>query len=428
LGATGGWFHEIGVRHTGAKDVNGKPAASQRRFVMDVHSRKGALLRTVVGKAQGTETAKYVFEVPVTATLDVIGLNVVSFRYVSASGHSVELAGFDSHFGELIEDPASLNYTVSANLQIVDVKEQPKATTFAYGQVVQFRFRVKDVLSGSYISVGENEQANVYLSLKHVDETKGRPFVSANEAATEEVNEKGVKEFVIQWAINPNAVQGAGVLSLSAQDADGNVVELSDVTTGKPVQLEVTVGGDIQVEHSSYSTSDATTYRETAFVVQFGLSCQNESLTNAQLRASVYRDEQLVLSLLPVSTSEEGLYSVSWGSAHDASPSGLYKLKFFREVDRKRAVEAHEFQEKKKKREEQLKQLEEGSEVAAAQDDVKEELIVENIVSPLFEISHSHVAPSTSKLPIRAEVILAFLLGGAFLAISYQKKHYLATK
>jgi hypothetical protein len=37
-------------------------------------------------------------------------------------------------------------------------------------------------------------------------------------------------------------------------------------------------------------------------------------------------------------------------------------------------------------------------------------------------------APSTSKLPIRAEVILAFLLGGAFLAISYQKKHYLATK
>jgi hypothetical protein len=84
--------------------------------------------------------------------------------------------------------------------------------------------------------------------------------------------------FVIEWAINPNAVQGAGVLSLSAQDADGNVIDLHDATTKKPVQLDVTVGGDIQVEHVSYSTSDAATYRETAFVIQFGLTCQNESL------------------------------------------------------------------------------------------------------------------------------------------------------
>lgn len=66
-------------------------------------------------------------------------------------------------------------------------------------------------------------------------------------------------------------------MTLSAQDADGNVVDLLDETTKKPIQLDVTVGGDIQVEHSTYSTDDAS-FRETAFVVQFSLSCQNESL------------------------------------------------------------------------------------------------------------------------------------------------------
>jgi hypothetical protein len=410
-----------------AKNVSGKDASDQRKFVMDVHSRGGALLRTVAGKAQSSQdSSKYVFEVPVTATLDSIGVNVVSFRYVTVSGASFDLSNYDSRLGEVIEDSASLFYTVNANLQTVDVEEQPKATTFAYGQTIEFRFRVKDSLSGLYVHKGENGQANVYLSLKHTDETKGKEFVSANVAAEEVINATGEKVFVIEWAINPNAVQGAGVLSLSAQDADGNVIDLHDATTKKPVQLDVTVGGDIQVEHVSYSTSDAATYRETAFVIQFGLTCQNESLKSAQLRASVYRDGQLVASFLPVATNDEGVYSVSWGGSHDATPSGVYTLKFFREVDRKRAVEAHEFQEKRKKREEQLKQIEEGSETASEAD--KEELIVENIVSPLFEISHSHSAPSTSKLPIRAEVILAFLLGGAFLAISYQKKHYLATK
>lgn len=85
------------------------------------------------------------------------------------------------------------------------------------------------------------------------------------------------QEYLIQWAINPNAVQGAGVLSLSVQDADGNSVDLLNESTKKPVQLEVTVGGDIQVEHATYSTADAS-HRETAFVIQFALSCQNESL------------------------------------------------------------------------------------------------------------------------------------------------------
>lgn len=119
---------------------------------------------------------------------------------------------------------------------------------------------------------------------------------------------------------------------------------------------------------------------------------------NAQLRASVYRDGQQVASFLPVATNDEGVYSVSWGGPHDATPSGVYTLKFFREVDRKRAVDAHEFQEKRKKREEQLKQLEEGSETAQ-EETAQEELIVENIVSPLFEISHSHVVCHLPSLP-----------------------------
>lgn len=176
------------------KDVNGKPAAAQRNFVMDVHSRRGALIRTVAGKAQPSETAsRYVFEVPITPTLDAIGLNIVSFRYVSASGHSVALAGYDSSFGELIEDSALLNYTVSTQLLIADIREQPETNTFAYGQTVVYRFRVKDALSGHYISQGETEQSNIYLSLKHADEARGRPFVSANEPATEITNADGTK-------------------------------------------------------------------------------------------------------------------------------------------------------------------------------------------------------------------------------------------
>jgi hypothetical protein len=174
--------------------VSGKDASDQRKFVMDVHSRGGALLRTVAGKAQSSQdSSKYVFEVPVTATLDSIGVNVVSFRYVTVSGASFDLSNYDSRLGEVIEDSASLSYTVNANLQTVDVEEQPKATTFAYGQTIEFRFRVKDSLSGLYVHKGENGQANVYLSLKHTDEAKGKEFVSANVAAEEIINATGEK-------------------------------------------------------------------------------------------------------------------------------------------------------------------------------------------------------------------------------------------
>jgi len=74
-------------------------------------------------------------------------------------------------------------------------------------------------------------------------------------------------------------VQGAGVLSLSAHDADGNPIDLFNDTSKKPVQFDITVGGDIEIEHSIYSTPDGYLYRETSFVLQFGLSCLKKNLT-----------------------------------------------------------------------------------------------------------------------------------------------------
>jgi len=288
---------------------------------------------------------------------------------------------------------------------------------------------VKDTASGQYVNRGNTEQANVYLSLKHKDAVKNRPFVSAHEPAVQDGD-----KYVIQWAINPNAVQGQGTLSVSAQDADGNQLNLHKSGSKDSVQFEVNISGDIVVDKKTYSTTILSS-EQSAFVVQFSLSCNGKPLKDAQLRASVSIEGgssgsgSVIVSGIPVATNDEGFYSGSWTMPHSKTPSGKYVLKFYREVDRKRALENREFKEKQLRREEELRRLQENIPGEIPQSEGLESNIEEEL-SPLFTISLIHDSPATGKLPIRAEVLVLIAVGAVFFAISYQKKQYLirATK
>jgi len=413
-----------------ATDINGKTVGDSRHFFMDVTSPSGALLRTVPGHSKSTTgNSKYLFEVPVTPSLDSLGTNIVSFRYVSAAKEEIPLGNYDSFYGELYEDSNVLNYTVSAELHMVEVKERPNTNDYYYGNDINFRFRVKDAISNHYIERGSDEQANVYLALQHKDEDRARPFTSALEAASE-VETGGVKEFVINWAINPNAVQGPGFLTVSAKDADGNHVPLfAEGSNKQPVRFDVTIGGSISVDSRTYSTSEAT-FAETAFVVQFTLACQEKSLRDAQLRCSVvYNDESKpLLSALPAATNDEGVYSISWSLPHKDAPSGSYDVKCYRETDRKRALEAKELQDKKRRLEAELKQFEDtGVHKNATDADDQKETSIEDTLAPLFVIHLSHSAAYTGRIPLRTEMIAALVLGALFFFASYKKKIYIPT-
>eukprot|EP01089_Gocevia_fonbrunei_P012310 TRINITY_DN2875_c0_g1_i1.p1 TRINITY_DN2875_c0_g1~~TRINITY_DN2875_c0_g1_i1.p1 ORF type:complete len:993 (-),score=314.75 TRINITY_DN2875_c0_g1_i1:114-3092(-) len=404
------------------KDITGASVVDNRKFFLDIKSPGGVLLRSVAGKAAAAGTvSKYSFTVSVDASLDSIGANVVSFRYVAADGDSFELSNYDSVIDELYEDSNVLNYTVNADLYVTDIEEAPQNDAYFYGNDVSFKFAIKDAVSGKTVTRGNAEQANVYLSLKHKDENRPRGFVSAHEAASF-VNGK----YAILWAINPNAVQGDGDLSVAAQDADGNHLNLrKDAKSTQQVSYKVSIGGKIDVTENTYSTAK-NNEDDTAFIVQFSLQCQDKNLKDAQLKASVVLENgkqgTTVLSGLPVATNDEGSYSVSWNLPHEQAPSGKYNIRFYREVDRKRALENREFKEKQQRREEELKRLTEGvtesSSVEQATGPIEDEL------EPLFTIQTSHNAPSTGKLPIRTEVLILVALGAAFFAISYQKKQY----
>eukprot|EP00005_Dracoamoeba_jomungandri_P001968 CAMPEP_0174261362 /NCGR_PEP_ID=MMETSP0439-20130205/11380_1 /TAXON_ID=0 /ORGANISM="Stereomyxa ramosa, Strain Chinc5" /LENGTH=986 /DNA_ID=CAMNT_0015345823 /DNA_START=77 /DNA_END=3037 /DNA_ORIENTATION=+ len=401
-----------------ATDVAGNKVAAQRKFFMDVKSPAGSLLHTIAGKPESGDNKQsvYSFEIEVSPSLDSIGSNLVSFRYETASGQSIDLSNYDSNSGELYEDSSVLSYKVNAELHMVDVKEQPSTNDYYYGNTINFRFKVLDKISGANVERGNNEQANVYLSLEHRDENRAKKFVSANEAATQEGD-----EYSIVWSINPNAVQGDGHLIISAQDADGNHLPLLN-DKNKPVVYEVNIGGEINVESSTFSTSEFN-FDDLTFISQFTLACQGKSLEGAQLKASVVRraseGDEVLLENLPVATSDSGEYSLSFFFPIEEAPSGTYTLNFYREIDRKRALEAKQLKEKKRLREEQLRQFSEGEEAESQEPEEAEEKL-----EPLFTIDIKHTAPTKGQLPVRTEVIALVLFGGVFFMFSYQKKHY----
>lgn len=346
-------------------------AAQARKFFLDTKTAAGTLLHSVKGVPSG---GKYVFEFTISNTFEFVGTNAISFRYVAANGEDIALSNYDSSAQELYEDPSALSYTVNAALELVDISAQPKADSFSYGNEINYKFRVRDSVSGQNLVASSNfETATVFLSLSN-EEKSGRVSRSVHIPAVSTGN-----DFSISWVINLNAVQGPGVVTISAEDADGNPIPIVEEKTKKPIQYNVNIGGAIEVDAHPYVVSTLLV-DEAAFVVEFSLFCQSRRLKEAQLRANVVVNggAEPLLSMVPVVTNSDGSYSVSWTVPLKKEQSGHYQLQFFREAD------------------------------ARANS------------SPLFVVDFDH-SSGLKTLPVATEFLVAIIVGAAFLTLSYKR-------
>jgi len=153
----------------------------------------------------------------------------------------------------------------------------------------------------------------------------------------------------------------------------------------------------LKKKHNTYSTELRDT-RETVFVVDFLLLCEGKRLEDAQLKANVLylspTGEKKTLFTIPVAVGENGTYSVSWSTAHEASPSGTYRVIIYRETDRLRSSERK------------------------AKKETEGELPADII---LFHIDFDHELARSNSLFLRNEFIAVLILGSVF-AILYYKK------
>jgi len=386
-----------------AKDFNGKSVENSRKFVMDVKSFGGVLLNTVEGVASVTKNGnvKYSFETTVPSRLDFIGINVISFRFVAADGESFIISNFDSTLGELYDDTQLLNYTVGAELSLSHLDEKPNINSFYYGNEIVYRFKVADKLSGLSVEPGKTELANVYITLKHKLLDRSKPYTSVFDPATTTAN----GYYYIKWLINPNAVKGDGILSLTALDADGNQLPLYNEGSNKHYSMNVQIGGDLNVNPNTRVTTlfDKTGDKDTVFIVTFSLSCQEKSLKDALLRASVsypINGNITTLSNIPVATNPVGIYQVSWVLPKKEVVEGTYNVKFFREIDR----------------------LKSGDKISK-----KEATSEDEDVPSIFEVNVEYDVDRFSKLPIRSEIAAIILLGSAFLLVFWKITGYSKT-
>jgi len=355
--------------------------SEKRVFFMDVSSTGGAVVHSIKGVADAAskDALKLTFTLPLDATIENIGTKVISFRYVTASHKEVALSNYDSAVKELYEE-TPVSFTVNAELRAVNIQERPAKGDFFYGNDITYKFQIKDTVSGKFVLAGKNPAANVFLELKNQQAGKDRTYVSASQAATISND----NSFLIQWNINPNAVRGAGVLSVVVHNVDGEVIPLSEEKSNDPIQLNVNIGGDIDVS-SNFKTFSTET-QKAEFLAEFTLKCQGKTLKDAQLRAVVsYRsgsDQSFTdLYVLPVANDESGKYETSWVVPHTQAPSGEYRLQFFREVDK-------------------------------------------TADKPLFEFSTVHTAVPTSQLPVKTEFLVTLLFGAAFASLAVKKSKY----
>jgi hypothetical protein len=353
-----------------------------RTFLLDVKSPGGVLLHSVKGSSQ---TGRVAFELPLSATFDSIGTQLISFRFIAANGDTVQLANYDSAAGELYDESNAVAFSVPVDLVFQPLGDKPAASAFVYGADIAYNFNVKDSISGLALKAGKVEAANVYLSLRAADGGRGQVSVHIPAKAS-------AKGLAINWSINPNAVRGVGVVELAAEDADGNSYPLHEEGKKENVQLSVNIGGDIAVKHETISSTvfDRRGNPKTAFVVKFSLACKGKALTGAALKAVVEHVSEAgvataVASGLPVATSGSA-YEVSWSSA-GRSPSGTYRIRFYREADRVRGDSAG-----------------------------------------IFELSIPHESGAATKLPVRTEFIAVIACLGLYLAAHSRRNKYEKTK
>ena len=376
-----------------------------RRFVAELSSPRGTLLHQVDGKPD-IHGRVYHFEFTVLPSLDFVGTNIITFSYVSANGDKHRLLNYEEATGELFDDNFHLNYTVQAEFYMTGTQTPIKSDLF-YGNEVALSFKVQDKISKQFVKKG-NSDANVYLFLKHQDSEKKRSFTNAEVAADQEG-----EVFTLNWSVSPNAIRGAGVIVIATKDADGKENPLYQEGTNKELtSFPVTIGGDIEVSSKTFTSGSLLSQtKETSFVVQFSLSCQQQTLKDAQLRVNVtHKATQTVIAGLPVVSDGENLYQVSWALPSSQASTGQYVLEFFREVDRQRATENKDFRERQKRL---------GIDISDASEDE---------LKAFFELVVDHRPATSARLPIRTELLVLGLLFGAYVVLAKKKFEYSGTK
>jgi hypothetical protein len=377
-------------------DAHNADISSHRLFYVDLVTAKKDVVFSAPGRAiaDGGDHLKLRFVIPIAPTLDFLGQNEVVFRYVTDRGQSEStLSNFDSRSNQLYDAASPFGFAVHSELAMVSVIERPKPDAdFFYGNEISFQFKLQDTISERYVSASEKAFGNVFLTLQHSTGDDSRPFVSVKEPATMEGD-----YFVINWAINPNAVSGDGVMIVSAEDAAGQSHPILSEPGGESVQFPVKIGGDIDLRHNSFSTEVSG---ESAFIVDFSLYCNGKVLNDARLRATVsLSSSSQTLVRTSVATSE-GRYQTSW-TAKDA-PSGTYVLQFYRETDLARAQELRSQRERKLRSKAELGDI-------------------ESEVKPLFQVQIQHEAAPKAVLPVRTEVFVIGFLLLCYLALLSQK-------
>jgi len=361
-------------------DSKGKQVA--RRFYMDIVSSTNVTVTSVQGVAEfdDSDHVFYKFLHSISASFDSIGSNKVAFRFQASDGSSMPLANLDQDTGELFDDSTrALGFAVKSELRLADIvgPQLPAGQKLAYGQTVAISFRVKDAVTGK--AVASNGEASAYLVLRHRDGKSGQLQVSTRiqaEAATDETG-----KYALRWLVNPNAEKGKGTLELVAQGADGKDIVLVD-DKGQPWRVDVDVGGEFEVEESSYSKAvvDPRSSDEYALMfIGFRLSSGGKPLTGAQMVARVLKPDGSEAAVVPVTegvtTDGENFgYQASWSLGTDEAPAGIYSVEFYREADRRRFGQAESF----------------------------------------FSLKVKYDGASTSWLPVRTEFIVIVLLSIAF--------------
>jgi len=332
--------------------------------------------------------------------------NTVSFHYETAHGKKIQLQNYDSKLGELLEEGKHLTYSVNTELHVTNVKGSIKDGKLDYGNEVKFSFQVVDKITKKLVFAG-SEQSTAYLVLKHKEENRPLPFTSNKQAAQQVFDKDGnPSSFSIAWSVNPNAVKGKGFLELVAQGADGKEIPIFEEASKSQWRINVEIGGTLSVSDRKFSSDFDED--DTVFFVEFDISCQTKQLNDAQLNAVISHsltgtpDVKTPVISLPVTHGRQGgRYQVSWTKPTKQVKAGEYIVDFYREVDRRRALEK--------------------TSSAAATDN-------ESKLEPLFSISFYHAGASGTKFPIKLEVIALISVGGAFFWMVFQKMEIEGTR
>ncbi|KNC50519.1 uncharacterized protein AMSG_00680 [Thecamonas trahens ATCC 50062] len=391
-------------------------AAAARTFVFQLTTEDGAVVASVEGtpsSGSSGSNVKVAFELEIPTSLSLVGTHLVKFAYVDAAGNAVELDNYDSAEAALWEDASPLSVAVPVHLEMSSAEGAPTKKDFYYGNVVEFEFTVVDTLSGKSLSAADVASAvaddavapGMYLVISHDDAVRaGRRFVSVRERATARDAADG---FAISWTINPNAVQGDGILEVAAYDAAGTQLPVYKPNSENKVEYPIVIGGEIKVTSEPYSF-DAERRDTTVFVSEFSLGCQGKKLANAQLRCSVFKvvdGAKAELFQVPVALgASNDAYQVSF-AVPTPDAAGDYELAFYREVDRVRAAEQADHAAR-----------------AAARAGTDFDPASIPAVEPMFSIAVNHAGSSPFQLPVRTEFV-AFVIASAIFALIASRRH-----